>query len=103
MGGDFRKRVQVSVPCLYLIFPVLSNRELSYPSLSTGGGIPCENMSQTMTRNQKGSTGRVIPEPPTPVFLNLWVLTHLGVASQVSCMSDAYITIHTSSKLTVRK
>lgn len=95
--------MQVSVPCLYLIFPVLSNRELSYPSLSTGGGIPCENMSQTMTRNQKGSTGRVIPEPPTPVFLNLWVLTHLGVASQVSCMSDAYITIHTSSKLTVRK
>jgi hypothetical protein len=37
------------------------------------------------------------------VVLNLWVSTHLGVAHQISCISDIYINIHNSNKITVIK
>ena len=40
---------------------------------------------------------------PEPGVLNLWVTTFTGAAYQVSCMSDIYIMIHTSSKITVMK
>ena len=35
--------------------------------------------------------------------LNLWVMSHFGVAHQISCISDNYITIHNSNKIAVMK
>lgn len=37
------------------------------------------------------------------VVLNPWVSIPLGVAYQISCLSDTYITIHNDSKITVMK
>ena len=39
----------------------------------------------------------------SPMVLNLLVVTPLGVTYQISCISDIYITIHNSSKITVMK
>jgi hypothetical protein len=36
-------------------------------------------------------------------FLNLWFATPLGVAYQISCVSNIYITLNNSSKITVMK
>jgi hypothetical protein len=37
------------------------------------------------------------------MILSLWVDTSIGVTYQISCISDIYITIHNSSKITVMK
>jgi hypothetical protein len=38
-----------------------------------------------------------------PLFPNLWVMTPLGVAYQISYISDIYVMIHSSCKITVVK
>lgn len=43
------------------------------------------------------------PESSRPVVLNLRVVTPLGITYQLSCISDTYITIRNSSKVTDRK
>jgi hypothetical protein len=40
---------------------------------------------------------------PTPVVLNVWIVTPLGDAYQTSYISDTYIKIHNSSQITVMK
>jgi hypothetical protein len=40
---------------------------------------------------------------PTAVVLSLWVTTLLGVAYQISCISEIYITTHNSSKIATVK
>jgi hypothetical protein len=36
---------------------------------------------------------------PHPIILNVWVMTPLGLAYQLSCISNIYSTIHQSSKI----